>query len=107
MARPGAAAAQCRSLHRICGADARSEDRRPGAAARVPARLLLYRCARLAKTPAKRGETPKAQGGKDSDIARLPAPNRLAGRRGAAVEHRGGTMAESAHERGAPRGSRA
>ena len=43
----GAAAAQCRSLHRLRRAHARSEDRRSGAEARAGARLLLYRRARL------------------------------------------------------------
>ena len=51
MAGRGAAAAQCRSLHRVCRAHARSEDRRPGAQARAGARLLLYRRARLQEDP--------------------------------------------------------
>ena len=49
MAGRGAAAAQCRPLHRLRRAHARSEDRRSGAAARADARLLLYRRARLAE----------------------------------------------------------
>src|ERR1700730_2730015 len=51
MARRGAAAARDRSLHCVCGVDARSQDRRSGAAACVRTRLLLYRRAGLAKDP--------------------------------------------------------
>ena len=47
----GAAAARHRPLHGLRRADARSEDRRSGAAARAGARLLLYRRARLAEDP--------------------------------------------------------
>src|ERR1700730_2216520 len=72
MARRGAAAAQCRSLHRIRGADARSQNRRSRAAARVPARLLLYRRAGLAKDPRQAWRTP--EGADDADIARIHAP---------------------------------
>src|ERR1700687_4576043 len=59
MAGRGAAAAQCRSLPRRCAADARSQDRRSGAAARLPARLLLYRRAGLAKDPRQARRTPE------------------------------------------------
>src|SRR3954464_8399978 len=57
MARRRAATAQCRSLHGVRRSNARSQDRRSGVAARLCARLLLYRRARLAKTPrqARRG----------------------------------------------------
>src|SRR6476646_4894456 len=72
MARRGAAAAQYRSLHRVRGADPRSQDRRSGPAARVRTRLLLYRRAGFAKDPRQARRT--AEGAKDSDIARIHAP---------------------------------
>ncbi len=57
----GAAAAQCRSLHRLRRAHARSEDRRSRASARAVARLLLYRRARLAENACQAPGT--AEGG--------------------------------------------
>src|SRR6266702_4730650 len=51
MARRGAAAAQHRSLHGVRRGHPRSQDRRSGAAARLRARLLLYRRTRLAEDP--------------------------------------------------------
>ncbi len=51
MAGYGAAAAWHRPLHGVRRAHARPENRRPGFAACAQARLLLYRCAGLAKNP--------------------------------------------------------
>ena len=62
MAGPGAAAAQCRSLHRLRRAHPRSEDRRSGAAACAVARLFLYRRARLAENPCAPPRTAQAAG---------------------------------------------
>src|SRR6266851_5172538 len=89
MARRGAAAAQCRSLHRVRGADARSQDRRSGAAARLPARLLLYRRARLAKDPRQARRTLAGAGREGFRHRAHPRADRPADRRGVAVGNRG------------------
>ena len=71
----GAAAAQCRPLHRLRRAHPRSEDRRSGAAACAVARLFLYRRARLAENPrAAASSGSKQQGVSDADLARIHAP---------------------------------
>ena len=75
MAGRGAAAAQCRSLHGLRRAHARSEDRRSGADARAEARLLLHRRARLARRPTpSASQRLKEAGFSDADIARIHAP---------------------------------
>src|SRR5712691_2989744 len=89
MARRGAAAAQCRSLHRLRGADAGSQNRRSGAAARVPARLLLYRRAGLAKDPRQARRTPEGARRKGWRHRAHPRPDRAADRSGLAVRDRG------------------
>src|SRR3954454_7481069 len=82
MARRGAAAAQYRSLHRLRRAHPRSQDRRSGAAARLRARLLLYRCARLAKDSRQARRT--AEGAK-----RHRCPHRKNSRADCAFHRRG------------------
>ena len=89
MARRGAAAAQHRSLHRLRRADARSQDRRSGAAARLPARLLLYRRARLAKDPRQARRAAEGAGRRGQRHRPHPRADRLADRRGLAVGDRG------------------
>src|SRR5260370_9101811 len=106
MARRGAAAAQCRSLHRLRGADARSQDRRPGAAARVPARLLLYRRAGLAKDPRQARRTPEGAGRKGCRYRPRSRPDRAAEGRGVAVRDRGRDHGRDHRAAAAPERSR-
>src|SRR3984893_6059894 len=105
MARRRAATAQCRSLHGLRGADARSQDRRSGIAARLPARLLLYRRARLAKDPCQARRTPEGAGRAGRRHRPHSRPDWLADRSGLAVRDRGcdhgrDHRAASAAERG-------
>src|ERR1700720_4068150 len=109
MARRGAAAAQCRSLHGLRGADPRSQDRRSGAAARVPARLLLYRRAGLAKDPRQARRPPQGARCAGYRYCAHPRTDRSADRRGLAVrdrcgdhgrDHRATAVAERKRSRG-------
>ena len=78
MAGRGAAAAQCRPLHRLRRAHARSQDRRPGAHARARARLLLYRRAWLAEDPCQAHRAAERAGHHRRRLARIHAPIGLA-----------------------------
>src|SRR5882757_936111 len=89
MARRGAAAAQCRSLYRVRGADPRSQDRRSGIAARVRTRLLLYRRARLAKNPRQARRTPEGARRQGRRYRAHSRADRAQHRRGLAVRNRG------------------
>ena len=89
MAGQGAAAAQCRPLHRFCRAHPRSEDRRPGPAARARARLLLYRRARLAKDPRAPPRAAQAGGRERRRLDAHPRAYRSRHRRGLAGRDRG------------------
>src|SRR6478672_3930568 len=89
MARHGAAAAQCRCLHGFRRGDARSEDRRPRAAARLRAQLLLYRRARLAKD-ARQARRSAAGAGRQGKRHRAhPRAHWSCDRRGLSVRDRG------------------
>src|SRR5579863_4371796 len=90
MARRGAAAAQYRSLHRLRGADARSQDRRSGVAARLRARLLLYRRARFAKDPCQAGGALEGARRKGRRYRAHSCTDRPFDRRGLPVGDRGG-----------------
>src|SRR5664280_683881 len=104
MAGRGAAAAQCRSLHRLRRAHARSEDRRPGAQTRAGARLFLYRCARLQEDPCQARATAEGSGAERRRHRAHPCPHRFAHRRGVAgrnrCRHHGRDHAAAAHEIG-------
>src|SRR5882724_9821242 len=90
MDRRGAAAAQCRFLYRVRGADPRSKDRRSGIAARVRTRLLLYRRARLAKDPRQARRTAESARRAGIRYFAHSRPDRPADRCGLAVGDRGG-----------------
>src|SRR6516162_6530755 len=89
MARRRAAAAQHRSLHRLRRADARSQDRRPGAAARLPARVLLHRRARIAENPRKARRAVAGAGREGKRHRAHSCADWPADRRGLAVRDRG------------------
>src|SRR5258705_5506566 len=84
-----AAAAQCRPLHGVRRADARSQDRRPGAAARLRARLLLYRRAGIAEDPCQARRTAAGAGRQGKRHRPHPCADWPADRRGLAFGDRG------------------
>src|SRR4051794_14571657 len=89
MARRGAAAAQCRSLHRLRRGDARPQDRRSGAAACLRTRLLLYRRARFAEDACQTRRTLAGAGRLRSRHRPDPCADRARHRRGIAGRDRG------------------
>src|SRR5438128_12299171 len=84
-----AAAAQYRSLYGFRRADPRSQDRRPGAAACVPARLLLYRRAGLAENPRQAWRTADGAGSHRGGHRADSCADRSWHRRGVALRDRG------------------
>src|ERR1700688_1416478 len=90
MARHGAAPAQRRPLHRLRRAHPRSEGRRSGAAARIVARLLLYRRARIAEDARAAHRSPQAARLQRSRSVSHPRADRPRYRRGLAGGDRGG-----------------
>ncbi len=74
MARRRAATAQYRSLHRLCGGDPRPKIDDPALLHAFERDCFYIGALGSRKTHAKRGERLKAQGARDSDIARIRAP---------------------------------
>src|SRR5262249_49460972 len=99
MAGYGTAAAQRRSLHRLCHAHPRSKDRRSCAAACAFARLLLHRRARLEENARPARRAPQVAGGERRGARAHSRADRPSHRRGVAGRNRGG---DHGRDHGAP-----